>query len=261
MFRIALLSTTALAVASSAGFAVPYLLAKSTPALPKGAIAVSSINGVAVGIMLHRPHTTATMPTGGPRAHAPAKNATFNNLGKDPNAQFLSWYGYQTYNYETSTCSGANCTYTSSYERLAIPITGAGKAVTNIKVPNAGAKFTVALYTNGTNGPGSPIAGASGTASGVNSSYCCTELVTVNIHKTVLNSGTQYWIVENGAGEKNVKNTVTWLAENTDFTPDTEFLVQQHYFRSLDGVVETNYTSGWQSTTTNHWTQPAAEVE
>jgi len=254
------MSTTALVLASSVGFAAPDGLAHSAPPLPPGAVTVSSINGIPVGIMLPERRNGVSSAPGGPEP-AHDKRATFNNLSSDPNARFLSWYGYQAYDYESSTCSGTNCTYTSGYERLAIPITGAGKAVTTIEVPDTGAKFTVALYTNGTSGPGSPIAGASGTASGVGSKYCCTELVTVNIPTTTLNSGTQYWIVENGAAEKGVKNTATWLAENIDFTGDTGFLVQQHYYRSLDGVVETNYTSGWESTSTNHWSQPAARVE
>ncbi|MGD0191868.1 MAG: hypothetical protein ABSD74_14100 [Rhizomicrobium sp.] len=263
------LSTSALAIAGSMGIAIAASQPHGAPELPKSAVVVSSIDGIAVGVVLppRVPKASGAAPNG--LVPLEASQVPFNNLSKDRNAQFLSWYGFQLYGYAQSACSGSNCTYSSGYERLAIPIAGSGKSVTSILVPDTqvsgkGAKFTVALYSNTASGtPGKAVPGASGTASAVDSSsgYCCSELVSVKIPRTTLNAGTTYWIVENGAKQTGAYNSAFWLGETTDFTQAGKLLVQTHQYVTYDGFVLVNNTSAWQSTSEDKWTEPAAEVK
>jgi len=249
------------------GFAAASAQPHGAPPLPQGAVAVSTIDGIPVGVVL--PARALTNAGQRPEGILPVDTAqaTFNNLSRDRNARFLSWYGFQLYGFAQSTCSGVNCTYSSGYERLAIPITGEGRNVKEILVPASqvsgkGSKFTVALYTNTANNtPGDPLPGASGTASAVNSSYCCSELVTVSIPRTTLNAGTTYWLVENGARQTGAYNSIYWLGETTDFTQSGKVLMQYHQYVTYDGFVEVDYTSPWQASTEDEWTGPAAEVE
>jgi len=261
-----LFSTSALVVAGAMGFAAAAA-PHGAPDLPPGAVAVSKIDGIPVGVVL--PPGALKAATNAPTSVAPiqALQATFNNLSPDRNARFLSWYGFQLYGFAQSTCSGVNCTYSSGYERLAIPITGEGRDVKEILVPASqvsgkGPKFTVALYANSpSNTPGDPLPGASGTASAVNSTYCCSELLTVSIPRTTLNAGTTYWIVESGAKQNDTYNSTYWLGETTNFTQAGNLVMQYHQFVSYDGFVEVDYTSPWGAASGDQWTGPAAEVE
>jgi len=192
------------------------------------------------------------------------KPITFNNLSKDRNAQFLSWYGYNVSSYSSSNPSAgrhqdSGTFYSSGYTRVAIPIVGRGNAVSTIRVPDVSGEFTVALYTDAAGVPGEPISSASGSGTGTESGYCCTQLVTVTISPTTLSSGTQYWLVETGAQQSDSKTHSTWLAEDTDYTGDGKMLTQYHIFYQRGHHVVTNYTSGWEGTAGN-WTEPAAVV-
>jgi hypothetical protein len=259
-------STSALVIAVSSGFAAAAVRPHGSPQLPNGAVAVTEIDGIPVGVALPLlPPRRVGNPAG---ASAPFETAraTYNSLSNDRNAEFLSWYGFQLYDDAQSTCSDGNCTYSSGYERLAIPIAGEGLDVSKIQVPNSqvtgkGARFTVALYANSpSNTPGNPLPNASGTASAVNSSYCCSELLTVKIPRTTLSAGTTYWIVENGAKQTGVSNSIFWLGETTNFTKAGGVLMQYHQYVAYDGFVEVDYTSPWQASTGDQWTEPAAKV-
>ncbi|HEY1614002.1 MAG TPA: hypothetical protein VGF97_09965 [Rhizomicrobium sp.] len=265
MYRTLFL-TSALMVAGPTALTAAPLQPQRAPDLPEGAVAVTKVDGIPVGIALPR-NRAEDVRSAGHFVPVDSAGATFNNLSKDRNARFLSWYGFQSYDFAQSTCSGSNCTYSSGYERLAIPITGRGNEVTSIRVPavqvtGKGPRFSVAIYTNTeSNTPGDLLPGASGTASAANSGYCCTELVTVSIPATKLRAGTTYWIVENGANQTNVYNANLWLGETTDFTQAGKMLVQTHTFLSYDGFVENNYTSSWSASTADRWTEPAAEIK
>lgn len=262
MLKKTLLATSALVFSSSVSFAASDRTPPSRPDLPDGTVVVRSIDGIPITVVLpsgNDKRPTQSFPDVLPVRH---KGATFSNLSKDRNAQFLSWYGFQVSSYFYSSCSSQNCDFSSSYTREAIPIVGAGKAVTTIRVPNAGGKFTVSLYTNSvSNTPGTPIASA--TATGLSSGYCCTQLVTVSIASPKLKSGTPYWIVEQGAVDKeNGKNEVTWLSEDTDYTGDAKSLSQYHTlkgWRTSRNHGSTHYTSPWEGASS--LTEPAAELE
>jgi len=258
VFKRNLLATTAIVLGSSFTVALAQSATRLEPATENAVVPVKYVDGVPVAVILLSARGGRSFEQNAPILD---RAATYSNLSVNRNAIFLSWYGYEVTNYNSSSCSSSHCMHQSGYEELAIQITGSGAPITKLQVPNAGGKFTVAIYTNGQNNkPNSPISGASATASGVNSSYCCNQLVTVTIPKTKLDAGTKYWIVENGAPPgKNEANTATWLAEDTDFTGDGRYLVNIHRFYKNSGVTRTNYTSGWEGSSHN-LTQPAAEA-
>jgi hypothetical protein len=229
--------------------------------LPKGAVIVRSIDGVPVSIVLLFDGNGRSAPIYPDARPVRDKGATFSNLSKDTNAEFLSWYGFSISSYRYSSCSSLNCNWASTYMDEAIPIKGAGKTVSTIRVPNVGGSFTVGLYTDASDAPGQLIPGASGTAYGTYSGFCCTQLVTVTISPTMPKAKTTYWIVENAPFEDD-KDEVTWLGEDTDFAGDGKSLVK--YYQAKGWYTSrhqhsSHYTSPWEGATS--LTEPAAEVE
>jgi len=255
-----LFSTTALAFASSVALGAPHVSAAPGTDLPQGAVVASSIDDHPVAIILPSKGANASRQdwSGADAPHG--KRIAFNNLSKDRNAQFLSWYGYTVSGYSYYSSSDSGVTLWSGYTRIAIPIVGSGKAVSTIRVPEVSGEFTVVLYTDAGGVPGTPISGATDSGTGTGSGYCCTQLLTVPIHPTTLNSATQYWLVETGVRKRDSKTQSTWLAEDTDYTGDGKMLTQYHrYLYRSHNNTGTNYTSGWEGTTGN-WTEPAALV-
>lgn len=260
MLKLNLLTSCALALVSSASLAAADKVELRKSLIPQGAVPVKSIHGFPVAVILlsaRGGHGFGSAPL------ANGSGATFTNLSKDKNAEFLSWYGYESVNYSYYSCSSSHCLHESGYAAVAIPITGSGTAVTTIRVPNVAGKFTVALYTNGQNNkPDNPIPGASGTASGAASEGdCCTQLVTVRIAPTTLSAATTYWLVEKATPPApNSSNKTTWLGETTNFSGSAKYLVDVHRFYKNSGVTRTNYTSGWEGSNLN-LSEPAAEVK
>ncbi|HEY1614001.1 MAG TPA: hypothetical protein VGF97_09960 [Rhizomicrobium sp.] len=272
MIRFFLLSTTALIIAGSISAAAGHRTAKGRPELPKGVIAVTSREGIPTTVILTSLGQNDRQSAAKGLVPLLDAGTTFSNLSKDRNAEFLSWYGFLVSAYSNSSCSSENCSYSSGYERMAIPIKGKGKAVTTIKIPVARAGsssgFTVGLYSNATSSPGADgapgkqLAGTSASATRA-SGYCCAQLATVTIPATMLDSGKTYWVVEDGIRQNGRLNRVAWLAEDTDYTGQAKALMQYHTYSgstiSGNHRVNIDYTSPWQSV--GDWTQPAAEVQ
>jgi len=269
MFRLLLISSTALVFAGSTSFAAGcHHAAQKRTALPKGIIAASSIDGIPAMLIFQSQKKKGSLDS---EKSPPVANtgATFDNFSTDRNAEFLSWYGFSVSAYEYSSSSAcarqsSYYSYTSGYTRIAIPIEGKGASVTSITIPVAvvrGGKFNVALYTSDEkNTPRKQIAAASGVAN-ESSGYCCGQIVTVSIPPTKLKKGKPYWLVESGAAARQTNNQLGWLAEDTDYTGDAKVLWQSHEYKSVDGHVTINYTSKWTPLGPENVTGPAAEVE
>jgi hypothetical protein len=271
--RTSLLATSALLVNASVGFAAGDRVPPPPQAHMRG-IAVTSRHGVPV--LMVAPPGRAMAAARGSVLPAFDAAATFDNINrKYANAEFLSWYGFSaSAGYSSYSCgAGPGCGYTFSatwYEANAIPITGAGRTVTTIKVPiysyEPSNTFNVGLYSSVGGLPGEEIAGAS--TMGASTIYCCSALRTVTIPPTTLAKGTQYFVVVapgTNNGESSFQDNGLWLLEDTDYA------VNQNDYVYIDDTsrlcttsfnqCQTNHTgSGWQPST-EYPAEPAAIVK
>jgi hypothetical protein len=242
------LATSALLAQASAVFATGDRVPPRPPLHIKGVV-VTSRHGVPV-LMIPPPEAVKASV---PRASAPSvhdSGATFDNLDrKYHNAEFLSWYGFSDLASTASSCTGSRCDIWTTLTENAIPIRGAGQAVTTIEVPiysdDSSYKFNVAIYDSAGGLPANELAGAS--TSGASTYDCCSSLRTVKIRSTTLKKGKEYFVVVSPVGQAEG----LWLTEDTDFEAD-----EKDYSLLLETIqsctskrknCSTNYyQSGWQ---------------
>jgi hypothetical protein len=149
--------------------------------------------------------------------------ATFNNFGKDKNAEFVSWYGFAAVSAEYSSYVSSHYHYKFSEVGFnATPFTGNGKApktmtFAGFAYSNAStAEFEGAILSATTSGlPGKAIATTSATTLS-ETSLCCHSVRTVKFHRApVLTSGKEYF-----AAVECVNRPCEggWAMEDTDFS-------------------------------------------
>lgn len=213
------LATSALLVNASLGLAAGDRVPPPPPVHIKG-IAVTSRHGVP--ILMIAPHEAVNASP--PLASAPPADdsgATFDNLDrKYHNARFLSWYGFSALASTASSCTGSTCHIWTTLVENAIPVRGAGEAVTTINVPiysqDPSYKFDVGLYDSASGLPANELAGAS--TSGASTYYCCSSLRSVSIPPTMLRKGKEYFVVVSPVGHAEG----LWMTEDTDFEADVK---------------------------------------
>jgi len=257
MFRTALLATTALVAGASLAMAGGHKAPpKGVHQIPHKDIMPTIIKNKGIsnqGIVLKTQkgaHVVNHQPVFLP--------GTFSNLSSNANAQFVSWYGF----YASSSCfsyygSSHYHYFECFFENSALPFTGKGKNVKKISVPvyQGSGSFITGVFSDSAGSPGGLIHGGSGT--GVTTSYCCSALQTVAIHKTATAAGTPYWVEVLGVGGYGL-----WLTEDNDYSTGQPYDFHYGYFETYNfgsGTFTTSYNSGWIASTASPY-RPAASL-
>lgn len=262
MFRTALLATTALVVGTTVGMAAGLHHQRS---LPSGSIAVMSHNGHPVTVMLTGMGRQGVAHNNGKVEPVKEPGKMFSNLSKDANAQFISFYGWYTYNYYFSASTYSE----SAYQHAALPVTGDGGTHKKISVPIyqysfASNQYTAGIYSDSGGQPGALIGNAATLSANPSAgSLCCTQLVTGSIGKTVVPAGPA-WLVVSGNAQPGCQceDYGLWLMENTNFTVHgggMEYAYGDHFHTS--GGYNTTYNSGWLSSSSGAPAGGAASIK
>ena len=181
----------------------------------------------------------------------------------DPNTRFLCTYGQFAVTKFSSNLNFYSGWF-SSWQRVAVRVTGHGQTVRSIRVIEAQASqtsnsaFTLGIYSNTASGfPGKAIAVGTGTAGPT-----CGP-VNVSVLPTKLYKNTKYWIEErattprcstptgagSGADRRKFRptNCVSSAAFSWEADPKTKrkAYVQSHRETGDSGTVSSSYTSPW----------------
>lgn len=242
MFRTALMTTSALVIGTATAFAAAHHQPMKQIPLPAGSFAVTQHNGRVVTAMVVGGKNQGIVHHNVGPVKDPAK--MFSNLSKDANAEFLSFYGWYTENYDFS-----GSTYSETgYQNAALPVTGDGAAHKSISVPiySYEGTYQAGVYASASGNPGNPIFTVSITPAST-TSLCCTTLVTGTGHKTVVPAGNA-WVEVTAVASAgcNCESYGLWLMENTNFTVHgggMKYEYGDHFHTS--GGYTTNYNSGW----------------
>lgn len=205
----ALLSVAALAATVSVVQAASHL---SVP-MPKDALLVQGDHGVPLVLSLHHRPPAA----GQPNHYLPKRGIVAGNLSDEPNATYVSWYGYLV-------CSADVCGQTI---RIAAAFTPKSSTqVSGIDVglmaatssPDYGYVAKVALYSDSGGVPGKRIDGQDVTAAEATPNACCLTTHAKLKSNPKLKAGTQYWVVVT----PDPNAYMVWAYEDLDFiTPET----------------------------------------
>jgi hypothetical protein len=254
MLRKTLLVTTALVLGASLAYAGQKgFMPKNSKAMAKAFRLVQvghAVNGVPVIVTTSK---RGTHPVHNIAPHL--ESVIFSNYDKDePNAQFISWYGFTIAN-ESSCYSYSSFHSCFNYSgNNALAFTPAATVTTRkVTVPvfsyYPSALYEVDIYSSVGGLPGNVIA-HSKTFSASDTSLCCTASRTVPI-KANLTGGTQYFLGVVGT-QKHGNAYGGWDMESTDWSGtavDYWHYVEVIKYSSGTGWHTYSYSSPWHAST------------